>query len=59
MVVFYEYMNHALYYKVIGAARSQDIPMVYVKGTNADNILKSIIMQIKGRKYRYKPIIIV
>lgn len=48
IVMFFEYMNHALYYKIINVARANKIPVVYVRGTNQDNILQTIFAEYKN-----------
>lgn len=47
IVMFFEYMNHALYYKIINVARANNIPVIYVRGTNQDNILHTIFVKNK------------
>lgn len=47
IVMFFEYMNHALYYKIINVARANNIPVIYVRGTNQDNILHAIFVKNK------------
>lgn len=42
ILIFYEYMSHALYYKVIDLARKNNIPVIYIKGTNIDRILNNL-----------------
>lgn len=42
IVMFFEFMNHALFYKVINTARAKSIPVVYVRGTNTNQILNTI-----------------
>lgn len=47
IVMFFEYMNHALYYKIINVARNNNIPVIYVRGTNQDNILNTILTELE------------
>ena len=46
IIMFFEYMNHALYYKIINIARANNIPVIYVRGTNQDNILHTILTEL-------------
>lgn len=42
VLFFYEHMSHALYYKVIDLARKNNIPVIYIKGTNIDKIFNNL-----------------
>nr|WP_294486891.1 hypothetical protein [uncultured Anaerosporobacter sp.] len=46
IIMFYDFMNHALFYKVINIARSNNIPVIYCKGTNVERILGYISAKI-------------
>lgn len=46
IIMFYDNMNHALFYKVINIARNNDMPVIYCKGTNVEKILGYICTEI-------------
>ena len=46
IIMFYDNMNHALFYKVINIARNNDLPVIYCKGTNNEKILGYICTEI-------------
>lgn len=42
VVIFYDFINHGLYYKVINIAREHKLNVIYCRGRNADKIISHI-----------------
>lgn len=46
VVIFYDFINHGLYYKVINVAREHKLNVIYCHGTNIDNIISNIASRL-------------
>ena len=50
IVIFYDHINHALYYKVINVARRHKLNVIYCHGRNADRIIAHIADNLSERE---------
>lgn len=46
VAIFYDFLNHSLYYKIINIAREHKLNVIYCRGTNADKIISHIAKNI-------------
>lgn len=50
IVIFYDFINHALYYKVINVARKHNLNVIYCHGRNSDRIIAYIANNLSEKK---------
>lgn len=50
VVIFYDFINHGLYYKVINVARDHKLNVIYCRGRNADRIISHIANNLSEQK---------
>ena len=50
VVIFYDFINHGLYYKVINVARDHKLNVIYCHGRNADRIISHIANNLSEQK---------